>query len=112
MVALGPSSIRELRDAGLPSDYIQFLATVGYGSVGPDWWSIYQGPIDVETVYGRDLHPERRSLRGLVADDGQGFFLGFDAANRLVEVDPTQAEPILCEELFVEFILSILALHE
>jgi len=74
---------------GLPEDYIEFLEQVGYGSVGPNRFSIYEAPGEPSDIFDE----ETASACGpviLIGDDFQGYILAFRTTDwSLLEVSPS-----------------------
>lgn len=72
--------------AGLPADYLDYLATVGWGSLGNDRYMIYGGPIAPDEVYGRT--PEGTANMLLIGDDFAGCSAGVRLSDGAVfEID-------------------------
>lgn len=86
---LGTTDIGVLKDRlpGLPADYLQFLAEVGYGDLGEV--QLHSGPSTAANLYAA----RSESLEGVLVfgDDKQGYCFGFDTNDgfRVVEISPS-----------------------
>lgn len=72
----------------LPSDYLDFLSSIGYGQIGSSQYMIYGGPMEPAEIYGNES--PRLSNILLFGDDFQGFNAGFKADDNwsVIEIDP------------------------
>lgn len=92
---------------GLPTDYLSFLAHVGFGDLGS--LVVYPAPMNAFEIY-----PEERArlLEGILffGDDSQGFCYGFDLSDggRVVEVDPRGRIDCSIEPHFADFVRKFL----
>ncbi len=87
MKLVTPANIKLLVEyfGEMPSDYVEFLSNVGYGTIGEDYLQIYGGPEPALSIYGGDTEFEDIVI---VVDDFAGFCLGYTVKDwSLVEVD-------------------------
>ena len=89
---------------GIPEDYLAFLQTVGFGSIGDRSFMIYGGPISPPFVYDPATAEAVEGVL-LFGDDFQGSCVGFDARRRVVEVDP-RGETKVVAPTFTRFLSS------
>lgn len=86
---LESTDIGALRDRhpGLPADYLQFLAEVGYGDLGE--LQLHSGPSAAENFYPAGSESLESVL--VFGDDKQGYCFGFDTNDgfRVVEISPS-----------------------
>ncbi|MCP3900170.1 MAG: hypothetical protein GY707_10695 [Desulfobacteraceae bacterium] len=98
---------------GLPSDYLDLLKTIGYGSYGKMGFSIYGGPLDPDEIFDENTAKELASYI-FVGDDYAGWMIGYKVEepvyifkefdhHQVMEFDePTNIIDFLSEELFRE----------
>ncbi|MDP1978674.1 SMI1/KNR4 family protein [Undibacterium sp.] len=93
----------------LPSDYVDFLTSIGAGTIGDSQYSLYSGLIDPDFIYGDDRQQVENIL--FFGDDFQGFNAGFktDEAWCIVEVNPLDLEVSIVAPDFQTFIREIIA---
>ncbi|WP_298212372.1 hypothetical protein [Acidovorax sp.] len=87
---LEPAKLQKLVDRypNLPSDYISFLTTIGFGEIGQAQYMIYSGLGESEFVFGEPMPPQLEKVI-LLGDDFQGFNAGFQTDSwEVVEIDP------------------------
>jgi hypothetical protein len=72
---------------GIPSDYLSFLKSIGYGNLGDI--QLYEGPVPPSSIYGENPIDNLDSLI-VIGDDFQGYCFAFDKDNsyRVVELSP------------------------
>jgi hypothetical protein len=85
---LNSTDIHALKEEypGLPADYLQFLAEVGYGNL--EEFQLHSGPSPADNFYPSNY----KHLEGILifGDDKQGYCFGLDVRDgfRVVEVSP------------------------
>ncbi|MFZ6641032.1 SMI1/KNR4 family protein [Undibacterium sp. TC4M20W] len=92
----------------LPSDYVEFLTSIGAGTIGDSQYSLYSGLIDPDFIYGDDRQQVENIL--FFGDDFQGFNAGFktDEAWRVVEVTPLDLQVSVVAPNFQTFIREMI----
>lgn len=103
---LTDTQIKELEAANpdLPSDYLQYVRTVGWGEAASGWM-VYSGPVAPDEIYGDGYEGPEVYLLG---DDFQGYAVGYDpAAGRYGQVnDQGEWEPASPEIGLNYYVLS------
>ncbi|MFZ6875351.1 SMI1/KNR4 family protein [Undibacterium sp. Di27W] len=93
----------------LPSDYVEFLTSIGAGTMGDSQYSLYSGPIHPDFVYGDG----QQQLENIVlfGDDFQGFNAGFKIDENwcVVEIDPLDQRVSIVAPDFKTFIREMIA---
>lgn len=87
---LEPAKLQRLIDRypALPSDYVSFLISLGFGEIGEAQYMIYSGLGEPDFVYGEPVPPQLEKVI-LFGDDFQGFNAGFQTDSwEIVEIDP------------------------
>jgi hypothetical protein len=99
----------QLAHGALPSDYVEFLASIGAGTIGNGQYSLYSGLIDPSFVYGDRSHQLENIL--LFGDDFQGFNAGFKTNDGwcVVEIDPLDLRVSVVAPDFQTFIRETIA---
>jgi hypothetical protein len=87
----------------IPDDYIDFMKNFGCGELGDEAYILYCGLTDPSKVYGSNSSIQDDFL--LIGDDFSGYCSGFFLKDwSVVEIDPTNLEPIKIADSFSEFI--------
>ncbi|MCP3657875.1 hypothetical protein [Herbaspirillum sp.] len=87
----------------LPTDYISFLAEVGFGEFGSAGYMLYDGLLEPYEVYG-DTPVHLRDVL-LFGDDFLGFNTGYKTDTwSVIEIDPTNMLPTVIAPDFSTFI--------
>lgn len=97
-------------DAGFdpPDDYVRFLSTIGWGSLGASSFMLYGGLVDPIEIYG-DRPDLPRDMR-LFGDDFAGNNVGFCPGLRSVfEITPGSMEVAEVAACFSDFIRERIA---
>ncbi|QXI37178.1 SMI1/KNR4 family protein [Pseudomonas xantholysinigenes] len=92
----------------VPSDYVSFLQTLGWGEIGSSAFMLYEGLLAPGQIYA----DEDDSLAGIVlfGDDLQGYCCGFDTLKgwEVVEIDPVSRTAHAVADSFSSFIRDLL----
>jgi hypothetical protein len=112
---LDTSEASELRSEhpGLPDDYLQLLAELGYGSFGDGSFHLYSGPISPSDVFDEETAAQMPEMV-LAGDDSAGGHLGYlhaDGSWRLCFFDHGSLDDIEAhdEPSIVRFLISWLS---
>lgn len=108
MTPLSPEQVgRELGEhfSSVPDSYRDFLAEVGFGSVGDSRIAIYQGLIRPESIFGEAPAPSKGRYF-LFGDDFSGNCFGLDASSsgEVVVMGPTADDVYRTGKTFEQFI--------
>jgi hypothetical protein len=94
------------RYAALPSDYLNYLTTVGWGSLGRSSLMIYSGPVTPDEIYGHTPLNLKSVL--LVGDDFAGQCVGITSEGAVVIVDAIGRDALAADS-FEKYIRSFIA---
>ena len=116
---LEPVSEQELQSLqqkhpGIPGHYLRFLNQVGFGSMGPGNFMIYNGLCEPEEIFDSETAKDSVGIL-FFGDDFSGCVVGFDTRNdwRIVAVDNGYREPCSTElRTLGEFIARRIANQE
>lgn len=97
------------KNSNVPMEFVNFLSSVGVGTIGTSNFVIYQGFWGFEDIYDRPAPPELEEVL-FFGDDLQGYSLGFDPHNnfKIVQVDPYGDEFYTRYGSFAEFLAELI----
>jgi hypothetical protein len=95
------------RYPGIPEDYLEFLAEIGWGAFGDSYFAVYSGPIKAESIYDPVTAGRFKTLL-MIGDDFSGCNAAFDTMRSwaIVEINSANMEVELIAKTFDTFIRS------
>jgi hypothetical protein len=90
---------------GIPEDYLEYLAEIGWGTFGASLFVVYEGPISPEDMYDPVTAARFKSL-WLIGDDYSGYNIAFDTKRSwsIVGIDSANMEVNRVAKTFESFI--------